>query len=80
MQIEITKGVLTLMGNLSKGDVLNTDPKVAQMLISVGAAKVREADVPAVEAATEAVPPVAAETEPAETPKKARKAAKAEPE
>ncbi len=83
MQIEITKNVLTLMGNLEKGDVLNTDPKVAQMLMSVGAAKVRDADVPAAETATEAaaVPEaVPVEDAPEETPKKSRKAAKADTE
>ena len=87
MQIEITKNVLTLMGNLKAGDVLNTDPKLAQTLLSIGAAKVREVDVPAVETATEVaaaapeVPePVSVEEEPAEKPKKAKKAAKAEPE
>lgn len=87
MQIEITKNVLTLMGNLKAGDVLNTDPKLAQTLLSIGAAKVRETDVLAAETATEVaaaapeVPePVSVEEEPAEKPKKAKKAAKAEPE
>lgn len=48
MQIEITKSVLALAGRLSEGDVLCVDTATAQMLISLGCAKERSAEVPSI--------------------------------
>ncbi len=46
MQIEITKPVLTVMGRLDEGDVLCVDLNAARVLIDLGVAKERSAEVP----------------------------------
>ncbi len=60
MQIEIIKPVLTVFGQLEKGDALCVDPDYARTLIDLGVAKERSAEVPSTD----------------EAPKKAKKAKK----
>ncbi len=46
MQIEILKDAVTSVGRLKKGDALNIADSLAQTLISLGVAKIREAVAP----------------------------------